>query len=162
MRQSPQRMDIEGGSISEKARQWLSSFQEWKCAICGASKKLNPDYDTKSGELRGLICKECNLNIGRIERRGSVSIKDPNYNQIKDYLNNYPAKRAKLMRIVPLKKFIIGKNLEKQRWESMFCHCRNIWSQMSISICFRKCFIVRTRSNDYFFKFLFFDLCSQI
>lgn len=113
MKQFPQRIDIDGGSISEKARQWLYSFQEGKCAICGASKNLNPDYDIKSGELRGLICKECNLNIGRIERRGSVSIKDPNYNQIKDYLNNHTAKRAKLMRIVPLKKFIIEKNLEK-------------------------------------------------
>ena len=113
MKPAPLKLNIEGGSISEKARQLLYSFQEGKCAICGASKKLNPDYDAKSGELRGLICKECNLNIGRIERRGSVSINDPNYNQIKDYLNNHPAKRAKLMRIVPLKKFIIERNLER-------------------------------------------------
>ena len=78
---------------------------------------LIPDYDTESGELRGLICKKYNVQIGRIERRGSVSINNPSYNQIRDYLSNHPAKRTKLVCLVQFKKGIVEHGWEKTSLE---------------------------------------------
>jgi hypothetical protein len=37
-----------------------------KCQICGDSFKSRPpiDHDHKTGEVRGLLCKRCNVGIG--------------------------------------------------------------------------------------------------
>lgn len=48
--------------------------QNYKCAICGqeislfgSSKKLTAhvDHDHKTGKIRGLLCQECNIGLGK-------------------------------------------------------------------------------------------------
>ena len=40
--------------------------QGGKCAICGKQpdERLDQDHDHSSGQLRGLLCRQCNLFIG--------------------------------------------------------------------------------------------------
>ena len=51
--------------------QWQAIFerQQGCCAICGTSQDdlgytLEIDYNHKTGKVRGLLCKKCNLGIG--------------------------------------------------------------------------------------------------
>jgi 5-methylcytosine-specific restriction endonuclease McrA len=51
--------------------QWQAIFerQQGCCAICGTSQDdlgyiLEIDYDHKTGKVRGLLCRKCNLGIG--------------------------------------------------------------------------------------------------
>ena len=47
----------------------LLTIQNERCAICGASKNsfaesLSVDHDHTTGEVRGLLCRNCNLLLG--------------------------------------------------------------------------------------------------
>ena len=45
----------------------LHSMQQDRCAICGiVSKKLHVDHCHKTGQVRGLLCFDCNLALGRV------------------------------------------------------------------------------------------------
>jgi hypothetical protein len=35
-----------------------------KCAICPSTEKLSIDHDHKTGKLRGVLCRKCNLALG--------------------------------------------------------------------------------------------------
>lgn len=44
--------------------------QQWRCAICGRvpygkEKSLAVDHDHTTGQIRGLLCMDCNIGIGR-------------------------------------------------------------------------------------------------
>ena len=41
----------------------LRKFQEGKCAICRKSRKLTVDHNHKTGEVRGLLCNQCNISL---------------------------------------------------------------------------------------------------
>ncbi len=50
----------------------MYSDQNKKCLICGASEsdngyKLAVDHCHKSGKIRGLLCRSCNLGIGNLK-----------------------------------------------------------------------------------------------
>jgi hypothetical protein len=50
------------------------------CAVCGKKpKKLNVDHNHESGEIRGLLCKECNLAIGLIKDNPKTARKMARY-----------------------------------------------------------------------------------
>lgn len=62
------------GVTAEKHAEMLAA-QDGKCAICGATEShkqgkavaLAVDHNHKTGELRDLICLNCNLALGRFE-----------------------------------------------------------------------------------------------
>lgn len=58
-----------GISLEEFERR--AAAQDGKCLICGrvpngnyARSRLNVDHDHVTGEIRGLICNQCNLSLG--------------------------------------------------------------------------------------------------
>ena|SRR6187551_851002 len=64
----------------------LCKLQNDCCAICGRYKKLVVDHDHTTGEVRGLLCKACNIGLGYFREnlfslRGAI-----------DYLISPPAK----------------------------------------------------------------------
>ena len=48
----------------------LFSQQKGKCALCRRtpSHQLHIDHDHRTGEVRGLLCKTCNLTLGYYEK----------------------------------------------------------------------------------------------
>ena len=57
-----------GVASDEYAR--LSHEQGGKCAICGKQPikgSLSVDHDHRTGRVRGLLCHECNLAIGKLQ-----------------------------------------------------------------------------------------------
>src|SRR5260221_104495 len=47
----------------------LVEDQEAKCKICGGSKRLCVDHNHSDGAVRGLLCKQCNSQLGWFENR---------------------------------------------------------------------------------------------
>jgi hypothetical protein len=52
----------------------LLEEQEWRCAICRTdqagptvSHSLCVDHDHATGHIRGLLCHDCNVAIGRLK-----------------------------------------------------------------------------------------------
>lgn len=44
-----------------------------RCGICGKREHLQIDHDHKTGQLRGLLCRGCNLRLGWFEKhRNSI------------------------------------------------------------------------------------------
>lgn len=54
--------------ISPEQYQELWNKQEGRCKICGTKlpegEYLSIDHDKETGEIRGLLCKNCNLGLG--------------------------------------------------------------------------------------------------
>ncbi|MGH3427718.1 MAG: endonuclease domain-containing protein [Mycobacteriales bacterium] len=50
--------------------QKMGDEQDWKCAVCGQEKPLQVDHDHLSRKVRKLLCRECNLLVGWIEKHG--------------------------------------------------------------------------------------------
>lgn len=46
----------------------MARAQRWRCAICGQlparGSRLVPDHDHDTGQVRGLLCSQCNSGIG--------------------------------------------------------------------------------------------------
>lgn len=65
-------------SLLKKYGLTLQSFEEKlkkqsrRCAICEKlfKKRINIDHNHKTGKVRGLLCTECNISLGHIEKKG--------------------------------------------------------------------------------------------
>jgi hypothetical protein len=54
--------------ISVNDYEWLFILQGGRCATCQTSDfKPHVDHDHKTGKVRGLLCRTCNLALGYIE-----------------------------------------------------------------------------------------------
>lgn len=57
-------------SLTEQEYQQMYEAQDGLCAICGnppnSDGQLAVDHDHKSGLVRGLLCNDCNIGIGRL------------------------------------------------------------------------------------------------
>ena len=71
-------------SISVENYDEMYNKQDGKCAICGkwcpngSCNGLCVDHDHKTNVIRGLLCKSCNLTLGRLEN---------NWNEFMEYLS---------------------------------------------------------------------------
>lgn len=56
--------------------------QNGKCAICGntSERALAVDHNHETGKVRGLLCLQCNVHLGRLERK---------WFEICEYLDKY-------------------------------------------------------------------------
>lgn len=66
----------------------LFNKQQGKCAICAKSYKIEPqmfavDHDHTTNEIRGLLCRKCNLAIGLFNESPELLLKAV------QYLNNH-------------------------------------------------------------------------
>jgi len=58
--------------IDSKQFDMLLEAQNHQCAICfttnpgGKSGRFNVDHDHKTGKIRGLLCKSCNIALGEV------------------------------------------------------------------------------------------------
>lgn len=50
----------------EELRGWLAN-QPKRCPICGSTKNLVVDHCHKTGKLRGLVCRFCNMIVSLLE-----------------------------------------------------------------------------------------------
>ena len=71
--------------------------QDFKCAICELRQmfcgNLEVDHCHITGKIRSLLCKKCNQELGRFEKRGSVKqskshLVDPN-KEYAEYLRTH-------------------------------------------------------------------------
>lgn len=66
--------------LLEKYRAPLLEIQNNRCACCGrefrsaAERVATLDHDHDTGELRGLICKRCNLVLGKVKDDADILI----------------------------------------------------------------------------------------
>ena len=83
--------------IEEKEYEMMARYQENKCAICKkeTKQKLVIDHDHSSGDVRGLLCANCNSALGYInDNRQTLE------NMI-DYLTDYPAQFLPIKKVEP-------------------------------------------------------------
>lgn len=51
----------------------MLQFQDFKCKICGIENlNLHVDHDHKTGIIRGLLCRNCNVGLSYIEKDGFI------------------------------------------------------------------------------------------
>lgn len=65
---------IRSHGISPSYFENLRTAQSNECAICHKKEKLVIDHDHKTGKVRGLLCRNCNLAIGYLEDDPILSI----------------------------------------------------------------------------------------
>lgn len=57
--------------------------QDGKCKICGKELKdgeyLQIDHNAETGEIRGLLCRNCNLGLGNFQDKSENLIKAAEY-----------------------------------------------------------------------------------
>ena len=45
----------------------ILEVQDYKCMICKQIKKLSVDHNHKTGQIRGLLCHNCNVGLGNFK-----------------------------------------------------------------------------------------------
>lgn len=46
----------------------MADAQDYRCAVCGeppTRRRLDVDHDHKTGAVRGLLCSDCNIALGK-------------------------------------------------------------------------------------------------
>jgi hypothetical protein len=51
-------------AVEKKAEKTLKKWQAGRCAMCGNIESLLTDHDHKTGLIRGLLCRSCNITEG--------------------------------------------------------------------------------------------------
>lgn len=51
-------------NLSIEQFEQMKKKQDYKCAICKQEVALVVDHDHKTNNIRGLLCKKCNLGLG--------------------------------------------------------------------------------------------------
>ena len=56
--------------ITLKQYEVIHNRQQGKCGICGDKSKtyLCVDHNHSTGQIRGLLCRTCNMNLGWLEK----------------------------------------------------------------------------------------------
>ena len=70
--------------ITLKEYEILLAKQNNGCAICTAStgsngKRLSVDHNHQTGEVRGLLCDDCNIGLGKFKDNSSLLANAINY-----------------------------------------------------------------------------------
>jgi len=53
--------------ITEEQRDKLAAAQGGKCAICESDAELHVDHCHATNKVRGLLCRECNIGLGKFK-----------------------------------------------------------------------------------------------
>ncbi len=71
--------------LTPEQYQFLLSSQDGVCATCGSinkdGRRLAVDHDHETGEIRGLLCHNCNVILGLVNDRPEVLL------SLVEYLN---------------------------------------------------------------------------
>jgi len=68
--------------IDQKEYEMILEKQDFKCAIClklKSSKNLDIDHCHKSGKVRGLLCRPCNMGLGYFKDSPNLLTKAADY-----------------------------------------------------------------------------------
>jgi hypothetical protein len=74
--------------ITEEQYNFLRISQNDKCAICnngGSYQRLGVDHNHKTGQIRGLLCAQCNAGIGNL--KDSIELLENSIKYLKKYDN---------------------------------------------------------------------------
>jgi hypothetical protein len=73
--------------IKQVDYEMMLNYQQHKCAICNEQlgEKLFVDHNHSTGQVRGLLCSECNSALGYIKESRQI------LENMIDYLTDYPA-----------------------------------------------------------------------
>lgn len=69
------------------ARKYGLSYEEYEaalkseCEICGAKEDLSVDHNHETNEVRGVLCRRCNLCIGRMDDDPGILLRAVEYLQ---------------------------------------------------------------------------------
>src|SRR5437870_5690478 len=63
----PENLRDQAPRIDEETYQNFLKFQDFRCAICRVPsiyRKMTIDHDHQNGQMRGLLCGQCNSGLG--------------------------------------------------------------------------------------------------
>jgi len=83
----------------------IAAAQNHQCSLCDKSLnevKINIDHDHTSGEVRGILCKGCNISLGTLEKSldtlkaklTEIEVHRARLLKAADYLSNPPFKKV--------------------------------------------------------------------
>lgn len=87
-------------SVWDEAREARLVEQDHKCAICADdlttinSKLVHLDHNHKTDQIRGVLCKHCNVGIGNFKEDGALMLKAIRY---LTYWNKQPSDNTQLL-----------------------------------------------------------------
>jgi hypothetical protein len=75
------RWSEQGIEITEEQFEALLGRQARACAICfeAVGERLNVDHDHSTGKVRGLLCRRCNLLLGKVQDNETILASAINY-----------------------------------------------------------------------------------
>lgn len=81
IRSRVRRWSEQGIEITEEQFEALLGRQARACAICfeAVGERLNVDHDHSTGKVRGLLCRRCNLLLGKVQDNETILASAINY-----------------------------------------------------------------------------------